>query len=235
MYNNIKKVELKLRMKNIIKILVILFLLLGIIFFCKRFIDSDYFKVQEVVVTGNTKLLKRDVTEQVEKMKGKNIVYLNTKEIEDFLRNDVRVKKVSITKQFPSKILFNIEERQPYAYVRKGENLFLADNELNIYGDKIEDLPKSMPIIDYTDEASFEGMKIIVSKIKNKDLYSMISEIRKTPKCYEILLVNGVVFKTDTDVTEEKYNDAYKAYDQIIRKEGPLTYIELRYKIIYKK
>ena len=49
-------------MKNIIKILVILFLLLGIIFFCKRFIDSDYFKVQEVVVTGNTKLLKRDVT-----------------------------------------------------------------------------------------------------------------------------------------------------------------------------
>ena len=192
MYNNIKKVELKLRMKNIIKILVILFLLLGIIFFCKRFIDSDYFKVQEVVVTGNTKLLKRDVTEQVEKMKGKNIVYLNTKEIEDFLRNDVRVKKVSITKQFPSKILFNIEERQPYAYVRKGENLFLADNELNIYGDKIEDLPKSMPIIDYTDEASFEGIKTIVSRIKNKDLYSMISEIRKTPKCYEILLVNGV-------------------------------------------
>ena len=47
--------------------------------------------------------------------------------------------------------------------------------------------------------------------------------------------MNGVVFKTDTDVTEEKYNDAYKAYDQIIRKEGPLTYIELRYKIIYKK
>ena len=127
-------------------LLVILFLLLGIIFFCKRFIDSDYFKVQEVVVTGKTKLLQQDVTEQVEKMKGKNIVYLNTKEIEDFLRNDVRVKKVSITKQFPSKILFNIEERQPYAYVRKGENLFLADDELNIYGDKIEDSPKSMPI-----------------------------------------------------------------------------------------
>ena len=49
MYNNIKKVELKLRMKRIVKILVILFLLLGIIFFCKRFIDSDYFKVQEVL------------------------------------------------------------------------------------------------------------------------------------------------------------------------------------------
>ena len=128
-------------MKNIIKILFILFLLLGIIFFCKRFIDSDYFKVQEVVVNGNTKLLQRDVTEQVEKMKGKNIVYLNTKEIENFLRNDARVKKVSITKQFPSKILFNIEERQPYAYVRKGENLFLADDELNIYGDKLEDSP----------------------------------------------------------------------------------------------
>lgn len=222
-------------MKNIIKILVILFLLLGIIFFCKRFIDSDYFKVQEVVVTGNTKLLKRDVTEQVEKMKGKNIVYLNTKEIEDFLRNDIRVKKVSITKQFPSKILFNIEERQPYAYVRKGENLFLADDELNIYGDKLEDSPKSMPIIEYTDEASLEGIKIIISKIKNKDFYSMISEIRKTPKSYEILLVNGVIFRTDTDVTEKKYDDTYKAYDQIIRKEGPLTYIDLRFKDIYKK
>ena len=79
------------------------------------------------------------------------------------------------------------------------------------------------------------GLDLNIPIEENKDFYSMISEIRKTPKSYEILLVNGVIFRTDTDVTEKKYDDTYKAYDQIIRKEGPLTYIDLRFKDIYKK
>ena len=36
-------------MKKSIKALVLLFLLAGIMFFSKSFIDSDYFKVQEVL------------------------------------------------------------------------------------------------------------------------------------------------------------------------------------------
>ena len=91
-------------MKKSVKVLILLFLLAGMMFFGKRFIDTDYFKIQEVLIEGQSKLLKQDIVTQLEHMKGKNIVYLNTNEIENLIKTDVRVKKVSVRKLFPSKI-----------------------------------------------------------------------------------------------------------------------------------
>ena len=87
-------------MKKSINVLILLCLLAGMMFFGKRFIDTDYFKVQEVLVEGQSKLLKQDIVTQLEQMKGKNIVYLNTDEIEKRIKADVRVKKVSVKKLF---------------------------------------------------------------------------------------------------------------------------------------
>lgn len=46
-------------------------------------------------------------------------------------------------------------------------------------------------------------MKTILSRIKNKDFYAMISEIRQSEKNYEILLTNNVRIITETTVTEK--------------------------------
>ena len=135
-------------MKKSVKVLILLFLLAGIMFFGKRFIDTDYFKVQEVLVEGQSNLLKQDIVAQLEQMKGKNIVYLNTSEIENRIKTDIRVKKVSVKKLFPSKIRVLLEEREPYVYVKKGDETLLADKDLNIYGDILEEPAKNIPIID---------------------------------------------------------------------------------------
>ena len=209
-------------MKRSIKALIALFLLAGAMFFGKRFIDTDYFKVQDVFIDGVPKLLKQDIAAQLEQMKGKNIVYINTNKIENFIKNDIRVKKVSIKKLFPSKIEVVLEEREPYVYVKKGEETLLADKDLNIYGDILEDPSRNIPVIDYTSDESLNGIKTILSKIKNKDFYAMISEIRQSEKNYEILLTNNVKIITDTLVTEKKYNDAYKLYEKI-KKEKAIT------------
>ena len=208
-------------MKKSVKVLILLFLLAGIMFFGKRFIDTDYFKVQEVLVEGQSNLLKQDIVAQLEQMKGKNIVYLNTSEIENRIKTDIRVKKVSVKKLFPSKIEVILEERKPYAYVKKGDKTLLADKDLNIYGDILEEPAKNIPIIDYTNDESLKEMKTILSKIQNKDFYAMISEIRQSEKNYEILLTNNVRILTDTLVTEKKYDDAYKLYERI-KKERPV-------------
>ena len=215
-------------MKRSIKALIALFLLAGAMFFGKRFIDTDYFKVQDVFIDGVPKLLKQDIAAQLEQMKGKNIVYINTNKIENFIKNDIRVKKVSIKKLFPSKIEVVLEEREPYVYVKKGEETLLADKDLNIYGDILEDPSRNIPVIDYTSDESLNGIKTILSKIKNKDFYAMISEIRQSEKNYEILLTNNVKIITDTLVTEKKYNDAYKLYERI-KKEKPVTSMDLRF------
>ena len=221
-------------MKRSIKALIALFLLAGAMFFGKRFIDTDYFKVQDVFIDGVPKLLKQDIAAQLEQMKGKNIVYINTNKIENFIKNDIRVKKVSIKKLFPSKIEVVLEEREPYVYVKKGEETLLADKDLNIYGDILEDPSRNIPVIDYTSDESLNGIKTILSKIKNKDFYAMISEIRQSEKNYEILLTNNVKIITDTLVTEKKYNDAYKFYEKI-KKEKAITYMDLRFTDIVVK
>ena len=215
-------------MKKSVKVLILLFLLAGMMFFGKRFIDTDYFKIQEVLIEGQSKLLKQDIATQLEHMKGKNIVYLNTNEIENLIKTDVRVKKVSVRKLFPSKIEVILEEREPYAYVKKGDKTLLADKDLNIYGDILEDPSKNIPVIEYTSDESLAQIKTILSKIKNKDFYAMISEIRQSEKNYEILLTNNVKIITDTLVTEKKYDDAYKLYEKI-KKEKPVVYMDLRF------
>ena len=215
-------------MKKSVKVLILLFLLAGMMFFGKRFIDTDYFKVQEVLVEGQSNLLKQDIVAQLEQMKGKNIVYLNTSEIENRIKTDIRVKKVSVKKLFPSKIRVLLEEREPYVYVKKGDETLLADKDLNIYGDILEEPAKNIPIIDYTNDESLKEMKTILSKIQNKDFYAMISEIRQSEKNYEILLTNNVRILTDTLVTEKKYDDAYKLYERI-KKERPVISMDLRF------
>ena len=215
-------------MKKSINTLILLVLLAGMMFFGKRFIDTDYFKVQEVLVKGQSKLLKQDIIVQLEQMKGKNIVYLNTDEIEKLIKKDVRVKKVSVKKLFPSKIEVTLEEREPYVYVKKGDETLLADKDLNIYGDILEEPSKNIPVINYTNDESLKEIKTILSKIQNKDFYAMISEIRQSEKNYEILLTNNVRIITDTLVTEKKYNDAYKLYERL-RKERPVISMDLRF------
>ena len=215
-------------MKKSINVLILLFLLAGMMFFGKRFIDTDYFKVQEVLIKGDYKLLKQDIVVKLEQMKGKNIVYLNTNEIENLIKKDARVKKVSVKKLFPSKIVVTLEEREPYVYVKKGDETFLADKDLNIYGDILEEPSKNIPVINYTNDESLKEIKTILSKIQNKDFYAMISEIRQSEKNYEILLTNNVRIITDTLVTEKKYNDAYKLYERL-RKERPVISMDLRF------
>ena len=215
-------------MKKSVKVLILLFLLAGIMFFGKRFIDTDYFKVQEVLVEGQSNLLKQDIVAQLEQMKGKNIVYLNTSEIENRIKTDIRVKKVSVKKLFPSKIRVLLEEREPYVYVKKGDETLLADKDLVIYGDILEDPSRNIPVIEYTNDESLNAIKTILSKIRNKDFYAMISEIRQSEKNYEILLINNVKIITDTQVTDKKYEDAYKLYERI-KKERRVTSMDLRF------
>ncbi|EEX73137.1 POTRA domain protein, FtsQ-type [Leptotrichia hofstadii F0254] len=226
MYNNRKNGVLN--MKKSINVLILLFLLAGMMFFGKRFIDTDYFKVQEVLIKGESKLLKQDIVTKLEQMKGKNIVYLNTNEIESLIKKDARVKKVSVKKLFPSKIEVTLEEKQPYVYVKKGDETLLADKDLVIYGDILEDPSRNIPVIEYTNDESLNAIKTILSKIRNKDFYAMISEIRQSEKNYEILLINNVKIITDTQVTDKKYEDAYKLYERI-KKERRVTSMDLRF------
>ena len=220
-------------MKKTIKTLAVFGLIISGIYFGKWFIQTDYFKIREIPVTGDNALLKRDIVSKLEKLKGENIVYIDTKKIEKMVKEDVRVKNATIQKVFPSKLKVNIEERKLHAYVKKGTDLFLADSELNLFGYIQEEKFKNIPIVIYTNDESMKDLKIIISKIKNKDLYDMISEIKKSEdqkeNKYELVLVDKVKIITDTLVNEKKYDEIYKSY-QKIKSDQTIQYIDIRFK-----
>ena len=220
-------------MKKTIRTLVIFSLIMSGIYFGKWFIQTDYFKIREIPVSGDNALLKRSIVSKLEKLKGENIVYIDTKKIEKMVTEDVRVKNATIQKVFPSKLKVNIEERKLHAYVKKGTDLFLADSELNLFGYIQEEKFKNIPIVIYTNDESMKDLKIIISKIKNKDLYDMISEIKKSEdqkeNKYELVLVDKVKIITDTLVNEKKYDEIYKSY-QKIKSDQTIQYIDIRFK-----
>lgn len=226
-------------MEKAIKTLIILILLMLTIYMCKWFIKTDYFNIKEVEIIGEyDNLIKNDIISKLEDLKNKNIVYLDTSEIEKKLSQDARIKKISILKVFPSKLKIELEERKPHAYVRKDGEILIADEELNIFGYISELEPKNLPIVDYVDEESMKDLKIIVSKIKNQDFYSTISEIKKSSKkeadVYEIILMSGTTIETDTLVSSEKYSEIPKLYEKI-KNEQEVEFMNIRFKDVFFK
>lgn len=220
-------------MKKTIKTLAVFGLIISGIYFGKWFIQTDYFKIREIPVTGDNALLKRDIVSKLEKLKGENIVYIDTKKLEKMIKEDARVKSVTIQKIFPSKLKINIEERKPYVYADNGSDKFLADSDLNLFGYMNEVKLQGIPTVTYKNEESKKDMKIILSKIKNKDLYDMISEIKKSDdqkeNKYELVLIDGVKIITDTLVNEKKYDEIYKSYKKI-KSDQAIQYIDIRFK-----
>ena len=220
-------------MKKTIKTLAVFGLIISGIYFGKWFIQTDYFKIREIQVTGDNALLKRDSGSKLEKLKGENIVYIDTKKLEKMIKEDARVKSVTIQKIFPSKLKINIEERKLYVYADNGSDKFLADSDLNLFGYMNEVKLQGIPTVTYKNEESKKDMKIILSKIKNKDLYDMISEIKKSDdqkeNKYELVLIDGVKIITDTLVNEKKYDEIYKSYKKI-KSDQAIQYIDIRFK-----
>ena len=220
-------------MKKTIKTLAVFGLIISGIYFGEWFIQTDYFKIREIPVTGDNALLKRDIVSKLEKLKGENIVYIDTKKLEKMIKEDARVKSVTIQKIFPSKLKINIEERKLYVYADNGSDKFLADSDLNLFGYMNEVKLQGIPTVTYKNEESKKDMKIILSKIKNKELYDMISVIKKSDdqkeNKYELVLIDGVKIITDTLVNEKKYDEIYKSYKKI-KSDQAIQYIDIRFK-----
>lgn len=220
-------------MKKTIKTLAVFGLIISGIYFGKWFIQTDYFKIREIPVSGDNALLKRDIVNKLEELKGENIVYVDTKKLEKLIKEDARVKSVTIQKIFPSKLKINIEERKLYVYADNGIDKFLADSDLNLFGYMTEVRLQGIPTVIYTNEESKKDIKIILSKIKNKELYDMISVIKKSDdqkeNKYELALIDGVNIITDTLVNEKKYDELYKSYKKI-KSDQAIQYIDIRFK-----
>ena len=223
-------------MLKFLKFLVFLLMLTILIKGLFIFASKDFFKVVNVKVEGDNELIKFDITEKILQIKDNtNLVYINTKKMEKYLSEDVRVKSVKIKKVYPSELVVRIEGNKPYSYLRQKNNFYVINDKGEIFASINEITDKNLPIINADNKEDLETILQVLSKITNEGFFSNISEVRKVKSDYEILLNDGTLIKTAIVVDTAKYDNCFKLYKSLINENKKVEYIDLRFKDINLK
>ncbi|MCP1223944.1 cell division protein FtsQ/DivIB [Sebaldella sp. S0638] len=223
-------------MLKFLKFLVFLLMLTILIKGLFIFASKDFFKVVNVKVEGSNELIKFDITEKILQIKDNaNLVYINTKKLEKYLSEDVRIKSVKVTKVYPSELVVKIEGNKPYSYLRQKNNFYVINDKGEIFASINEITDKNLPIINADNKEDLETILQVLSKITNEGFFSNISEVRKVKSDYEILLNDGTLIKTAIVVDAAKYDNCFKLYKSLINENKKVEYIDLRFKDINLK
>lgn len=107
---------------------------------------KELFSVKDITVEYSVfdRQNVEDVTEILEKYRGKNLIFLDTKKIEEEIAADRYLKVTEVKKIYPSELSVSLSERKAaFYYEKKGENsseFYLFDNEFFVVG-KINEKP----------------------------------------------------------------------------------------------
>jgi len=92
----------------------------------QNFFRLDYFNINKVNIQESAKMLQPELTKLSEKLYNKNIIYIDSNEIKEFLEKDVRVEDVTITKKSLGEISIDVKEKDLSYYAVIGKNIYLV-------------------------------------------------------------------------------------------------------------
>lgn len=92
-------------------------------------LGSPLFEVREIEVTGNSALPEKKIVELSGITAGINIFKVNLKESEARIRTVPLIKDVSLTREFPSRIVIAVEERKAVALLPVKDGFIQVDRE----------------------------------------------------------------------------------------------------------
>ena len=94
--------------------------------------NSDFFKINKVIITNNLLVKKTIVIERLEDLYKKNIFSIKSEDIERSLEGIDFLKKIEIKKKYPNTLIIKIVETKPIAIIFKGKTKFFLDNFSNL-------------------------------------------------------------------------------------------------------
>ena len=140
-------------MKERLKKDLMLLIFFLIVIFGLTLAQSKFFYVTQIEVEGKNEILQKDIISKLSEFNNKSIVYINTNLLEEEISKDARVKTVIIKKRYPNKLIVELNEREPVAYISKNNELYVVDSDLNIFSNYNEMVNKALPLV-YYDEKS---------------------------------------------------------------------------------
>lgn len=221
-------------MKERLKKDLMLLIFFLIVIFGLTLVQSKFFYITQIEVEGKNEILQRDIISKLSEFNNKSIVYINTNLLEEEISRDARVKTVIIKKRYPNKLIVELNEREPVAYISKNNELYVVDSDLNIFSNYNEMVNKALPLV-YYDEKSEKDITNILKVLIKSNLYSLSSEIYKEDNKYVIILNDGVKIYINNLVDTKKLNQGYIVYNKEKELNNTMDYIDLRFEFISVK
>ena len=204
----------------------------------QNFFRLDYFNINKVNVTDNSKMLHDELTKLTEKLYNKNSIYIDSNEITEFIEKDIRVASATVEKKSLGEIDIDVKERDLAYYAVIGKNIYLTDKEGKIFAYLNEKEVEGVPFIIANNEEEIKEISEFLNEISDLAIFKKISQIYKVnDKEFIIILIDGVKIKTnrikDSDeISKEKENKRYLIAEQLyfnMSKERKIDYIDLRF------
>ena len=140
-----------------------------------------FFKIKNVELNPTKFLDEITKSKAIDSMLNKNIFFVDKKELNKILYQNVWVKKVEFKKKFPNTILISITEYQPIAFYQSNEKIYIVNdsfqsevssNNLNIQS-----------LIKLKNVKNLKDFKIFYYSIFNK--YPFFSDIKEIHQIYD--------------------------------------------------
>ena len=204
----------------------------------QNFFRLDYFNINKVNVTDNSKMLHDELTKLTEKLYNKNSIYIDSNEIKEFIEKDIRVESATVEKKSLGEIDIDVKEKDLAYYAVIGKNIYLTDKEGRIFAYLNEKEVEGVPFIIANNEEEIKKISEFLNEISDLAIFKKISQIYKVnDKEFIIILTDGVKIKTNRakdndEISKEKENKRYLIAEQLyfnMSKERKIDYIDLRF------
>jgi len=186
----------------------------------QNFFRLDYFNINKVNIQESAKMLQPELTKLSEKLYNKNIIYIDSNEIKEFLEKDVRVEDVTITKKSLGEISIDVKEKDLSYYAVIGKNIYLVDKAGEIFAYLNEKDVEEVPFIVANSEDEIKEITEFLNELSDLAIFKNISQIYK---------INDKEF---VEINKEKQNKRYLIAQQLyfnMSKERKIDYIDLRF------
>ena len=205
----------------------------------QNFFRLNYFNINQINITDNSKMLQNELTELSKKIYNKSAIYVDSNKIKEFIEKDVRVESATVEKNSLGEITIDVKEKDLVYYAVIGKYIYLVDKEGRIFAYLNEKEVEGVPIIIANNEEEIKEISDFLNEISDLAIFKRISQMYKVKdKEYIIILADGVKIKTNRikdsndEINKEKENKRYVVAEQLyfnMSKERKIDYIDLRF------
>ena len=137
-------------------------LILFTTFIPKKDFSIKKFEIREINFEGNNILSKKELIKTTEFLLNKNIIFLNSYEINKKIPQYGFIKKLEIKKIYPDKLLIKITEKEPIAILINDKGKFFIDKKIKLVNFRETNKFQNVPIV----YGEIEQFKILLSNLK---------------------------------------------------------------------